>query len=159
MIFKTPIKITSNVATNRFAPQKMQNNPTNAKCQISKISTSSVFVLLSTSMIIFTTTITNKKYSVYGEPHVIVAKGAHPTSVTDRLMPVDLTNALRASWNCVVKTPITEPMAVKAIASLMPPSSALLNLTLKQSAMSVNTIIIIGAAPKLMIGLKTMLAK
>ena len=37
-----------------------------------------------------------KKNNVYGEPQVIVANGAQPKSVIERLMPVDLTKAFSA---------------------------------------------------------------
>ena len=73
------------------------------------MSTSKVSVLFKINIIIFSTTNINKKYSVYIEPQVIVANGAHPTSVIDNSIPVDLTKFSNAGANTPVNVPIIEP--------------------------------------------------
>ena len=122
------------------------------------MSTSKVSVFFKINIAIFTRTKINKKNNVYGDPHVIVAKGAHPTSVTDSWIPVDLTNCCNAGEKAFVNIPITDPIPVSAIANLIPPSNAFENLTFIINANNVNTISIIGAAPKLIIGWKILLA-
>lgn len=74
-------------------------------------------------------------------------------------MPVEATNLVMASEKAVVRRPMTALMPVMAMPSLRPPMRASENLTLKQQAMTVRMMTIIGAAPMLMMGVKTALAK
>ena len=91
---------------------------------------------------------------MYGDPQVIVANGAQPTSVIFKEIPVRSTKAVIASEKAVVKIPIIAPIPVKAIPSLIPPSRARDGFTLKNKAITVSTIVINGAAPKLIRGVK-----
>ena len=83
----------------------------------------------------------------------MVAKGAQPTSVIFKEIPVRSTKEAIASEKAV-KIPIIALIPVKAIPSLRPPSNARVGFTLKQRAISVKTIVIKGAAPKSIKGLK-----
>ena len=87
----------------------------------------------------------------------MVAKGAQPTSVIFKEIPVRSTKEAIASEKAVV--PIIALIPVKAIPSLRPPSNARVGFTLKQRAISVKTIVIKGAAPKSIKGLKIVFAR
>ncbi len=89
----------------------------------------------------------------------MVAKGAQPTSVIFKEIPVRSTKEAIASEKAVVKIPIIALIPVKAIPSLRPPSNARVGFTLKQRAISVKTIVIKGAAPKSIKGLKIVFAR
>ena len=82
----------------------------------------------------------------------MVASGAQPTSVMFNEIPVI------ASEKAVVKIPIIAPIPVRAIPNLIPPSRARDGFTLKNKAITVNTMVINGAAPKLIRGVNTLLA-
>ncbi len=57
-----------------------------------------------------------------------------------KLIPVFLTKACKDSEKAPVKIPIMAPIPVKAMANLIPPSSAFVNLTPKIMAKPVMTI-------------------
>lgn len=82
----------------------------------------------------------------------MVASGAQPTSVMFNEIPVRSTKAVIASEKAVVKIPIIAPIPVRAIPNLSPPSRARDGFTLKNKAITVNTMVINGAAPKLIRG-------
>src|SRR5699024_4435051 len=122
------------------------------KCQKLNISTSNVSVLFINNMAKFTPTKTSRKNNVYAEPHVIVASGAHPTSIIGSEIPVDSTNASKAGAKLLVKISITKPIPTKATANFNPPSNALENLIPINSAITVSKMNIIGGAPRFING-------
>ena len=100
IIFMIPTSTTARVATKRETPwltpflsaYHLIKRPVIDKCQMSKISTSSVSVFFINSITTLTINITSKKYRVQAEPQVIVASGAQPTSVILSWIPVLVTN-------------------------------------------------------------------
>ena len=72
-------------------------NPIIEIFQILNKSTFRVWVKEVNNMIKFIMIQMNAKYSVYIDPHVITAKGAHPKSVIDKETPVDSTKLFSAS--------------------------------------------------------------
>ncbi|BDH46929.1 hypothetical protein TUM12370_29730 [Salmonella enterica subsp. enterica serovar Choleraesuis] len=88
------------------------------------------------------------KYSVYIDPQVITANGAHPRSVIDNDTPVDSTNLFNAGAKAPVNNVITAPIPVSAIAIRIPPSRAFDILTRNNNDSRVMIKNIIAGAPR-----------
>ena len=166
IIFMIPTSTTARVATKRETPwltpllsaYHLIKRPVIDKCQISKISTSSVSVFFIKSITTLTINITSKKYRVQAEPQVIVASGAQPTSVILSWIPVLVTNFAKEAEKAPFNIPIIAPIPVKAIANLIPPSRALENFTPNKRARTVKMINMMIGPPIAKIGLKISLA-
>ena len=101
----------------------------------------------------------SKKYSVQAEPQVIVASGAQPTSVILNWIPVFSTNFASDAEKAVFSIPMMAPIPVRAMASLIPPSSALENFTPKSRANTVKMINMMTGPPISKIGVKNSLIR
>ena len=75
------------------------------------------------------------------------------------LIPVFSTNFVNEAEKAPFNIPMMAPIPVRAIANLIPPSSAFENFTPKSKAKAVKTISIIIGAPISSMGLKNLLAK
>lgn len=129
-------------------------NPIIEIFQILNKSTFRVWVKEVNNMIKFIMIQMNAKYSVYIDPHVITAKGAHPKSVIDKETPVDSTKLFKAGPKAPVSKDIIAPIPVNAMAILRPPSIDLEKETLNTNDSRVITINIIAGAPNPMKKLK-----
>ena len=166
MIFKIPTKTTAAVAISNdtagltwlLSAYHLISKPVIDKCQMSKISTSRVSVFFRANITTLTISMMSKKYKVHGEPQVIVAKGAHPTSVILSWIPVFSTNFASEAEKAPFSMPMIAPIPVKAMASLIPPSSALENFTPNKSARTVKIINMTIGPPILIMGSKNLFA-
>ena len=166
IIFKTPTKTTAKVAiksdtaglTWLLSAYHLMSKPVIDKCQISKISTSNVSVFFIANIATLTMSMMSKKYKVHGEPQVMVASGAQPTSVIFNWIPVFSTNLASEAVKAPLSIPMMAPIPVRAIASLIPPSSALENFTPNSKANTVKMISMMIGPPISKTGLKILLA-
>ena len=90
---------------------------------------------------------------------MIVASGAQPTSVILNWIPVFSTNFASDAEKAVFSIPMMAPIPVRAMASLIPPSSALENFTPKSKANTVKMIYMMTGPPISKIGVKNSLIR
>ena len=90
---------------------------------------------------------------------MIVASGAQPTSVILNWIPVFSTNFASDAEKAPFSIPMMAPIPVRAMASLIPPSSALENFTPKSRANIVKMINMMTGPPISKTGVKTSLIR
>ena len=128
--------------------------------EMSKISTSKLFVFLVTNITTFYNEHDEQEIKCPSQPQVIVAKGAHPTSVMFNLILVFSNKFCQWSRESIVQHSDEGSNTSRAIANLIPPSSAFEEFFTQRSKRHWSkTIIIIIDAPLSGMGLKNLLAQ